>query len=381
MNNFIKQAASKLLKPTIKLIQKNENKSYKECIISFDFEDFYYCNNIIFNKNLNTVDDVIKSWTILNSFTYEKYILKGLIKIIKKYSYINDIYFLPIGWLTGTGEIPTSHVVIKVLLTDYFSHFKNKIKEYLTSYSVLNLIIQTDKESVLKTFMFPDILPMALITLYPFDVEYILIVLFFGTCDESYCGITYITSKDMLSTVIEILKPITTEINVICDDITKTFTVKYSDSSQVEKFPSTTLIPICEIITPFNNDKFFIPQKIQPVNISTYISKKIVSLIDLPSYVDIKCISKNGVDYITHINTKKLKTVLIIAKDDFLKDVIFSGTFKKENLIWKGAYTYRIIESNFIVPELKVSNKGKRYVKKYTYNNSTFTTKTGSYIV
>ncbi|QDJ95020.1 telomere-binding protein [Hypsugopox virus] len=383
MNNFIKQAATRLLKPTKKLIQKNETKNYKECIISFNFEDFYYCNDIVFNKPINLVDDVIKTWTVLNSFPHEMYILKGLLKLIKKYCHISDVYFVPVGWFTGIDDIPPSHVVIKVLISDYITHFKNKIKDFLLHYPIVDLVItQTDKESILKTFIFPDtVLPMALITLYPFDIDHILIVLFFGTCDESYCGITYIASKDMLSTVVEILKPITSEINVLCDDITKLSIVKYSDSSQVEKFPNTLLIPICEIVSQFNEAKFFIPQSIQHLNITTHVPKKIVSIIDLPSNVEIKCSSKNGIDYITHINSKRLKTILIIAKDDFLKDVLFLGTFKKENLIWKGSYTYRIIDSSFKVPELKVSNKGKRSIKKYIYNNSTFITKTGSYIV
>ncbi|CAC21285.1 47L protein [Yaba-like disease virus] len=386
MNNFIKNAANKMYKPYKKIIPTSEKIALKECIISFNFENFYYLNEIVFNKQNNTLDDLSKSWTIMESFSYEKYVIKGIIQIIKKYAYINDIYFVPIGWLTGIDDNEQQyHVVIKLVFESYvLVTIKNKVKEYCSFHSIKDLhISQTSKDLKISVFEIPQNMPSALVSLYPFDTEYIMIVLFFGICDESYCGISYITNKENLYNVIEFLKPLVLEINLIIDEISKMTSLKiFNSTQQCEIFPEKKIISICEIMEPLDKKKIDGFKINTPINITLFVKKKIVSLLDVPSNVDIKCMSSNGVDFITHIDNKRLSTVLIIAKDDFIKDVIFSGTFKKENLIWKGCYTYRIIESSFLTPKLNVLNKSNnKKCKKHTFNNHTFTTKTGSYVI
>ncbi|AUI80617.1 hypothetical protein [White-tailed deer poxvirus] len=388
MNNFIKQAASRMNKPTKQLI-KTETIILKECTISFNFDNFYYCNENIFDKQYNTLEDVLKSWAIIECFKYEKYVITGLVKIIKKYSHITDLFFLPVGWMTGieSGKVTSEyHVIIKTIFTGSILHIRNKIKEFLSYHSIKDLvIIQTDKELTINCFDTPEILPTAVISFFPFDTESVLIVLFFGTYNDSYCGISYVLS-DNIYTIVDLLKPFVNEINILTDDITRLTSVRLFDSlSSSKKFPEKKIFSICEFISIFDKTKFSdggvssLPQK--SMNLIPYIPKKIVSLIELPSYVDIKCITKNGIDFITHIDNKRLSMILIIAKDDFIKNVTFSGTFKKENLIWKGYYTYRILEATFTFPKLNVSTKGKRYLKKNIYDNSTFTTRTGLYIL
>lgn len=93
MNNFIKHVSYKILKPNKKLSKKLDDEiKLKECIISFNFENFYYSNEILFNKPTNSLDDVNKSWLIMESFKYEKYVIMGLINILKKKSYITDFF-------------------------------------------------------------------------------------------------------------------------------------------------------------------------------------------------------------------------------------------------------------------------------------------------
>ncbi|AAR07403.1 47L [Yaba monkey tumor virus] len=385
MNNFIKNAAHKMYKPYKEVLPTSEKITLKECIISFNFENFYYLNEIVFNKNNNTLDDLSKSWAVMESFPYEKYVIKGIIQIIKKHAYINDIYFVPIGWLTGIDDLQTQHVVIKLVFTGYvIATVKNKVIEYCSFHSVKDLnITQTSKDLKISVFETPHNVPSALVSLFPFDTEYIMIVLFFGIYNDSYCGISYIPNKEKLYSVIEFLKPLVLEINLISDEVSKMTSLKiFNSTQQCAKFPEQKIISVCEIVQPLDKTKIDGFKINTPLNVKLFVKKKIVSLLDVPSNVNIKCVSSNGVDFITHIDDKRLDMILIIAKDDFVKDVIFSGTFKKENIVWKGCYTYRITESSFLTPKLKVINKtNKKKCKKNTFNNSTFTTKTGSYVI
>ncbi|AOE46408.1 hypothetical protein SPPV_43 [Sheeppox virus] len=394
MNNFIKHVSYKISKPNKKLSKKLDDEiKLKECIISFNFENFYYSNEILFNKPTNSLDDVNKSWLIMESFKYEKYVIMGLINILKKKSYITDFFFIPIGWIVGNNinnddNIDNNHVVIKITIENNksFQPLSNKIKDFLSHYDIFDLlIIQKEKELNILSFKTPNNFPSVVISLFPFDVTSIIIVLFFGIFDDSYCGLSYITNKDNLNYVIEVLKPISSEINILSDEITRFVSIKLfnNELNKNKKFPEEKIFFICEFIKIFEKTKFEEPKSVIHTNITTFIPKKMISLIDLPSNVEIRTLSNNGIDYITHINDKKLSTILIITKDNFLKNVSFSGTFKKENIIWKGYYTYRIIESTFDVPKLKISPNGKkRYITcKSAFNNSTFTTRSGQYIV
>nr|AAB29633.1 C9L product [variola virus VAR, India-1967, Peptide, 381 aa] [Variola virus] len=380
--------------------------------------------------------------------------------------------------------------------------------------------------------------------------------------------------------IIEILKPLMSEINMLSDEIGRTSSIRIFNSTSVKKFPTNTLTSICEIVYSFDESSFPTPKTFTPLNASPYIPKKIVSLLDLPSNVEIKAISRGGVDFITltclnisslryedsgsykgvshlkdgvivtttmnisvkaniidltgrvcyltrnycevkirceiksfalngsitplhmilgtldrwkylpfptddyryvgelkryisgnpypieslaleisatfnrftivknnddefscylfsqnysfhkmlnarhicesewealnnnndnsssmpvshnnrandlssmmsqlqndnddHINNKRLNTILVIAKDNFLKNSTFSGTFIKENIIWKGIYTYRIIKSSFPVPTIKSVTNKKKICKKHCFVNSQYTTRTLSHIL
>ncbi|AST09468.1 telomere binding protein [NY_014 poxvirus] len=383
MNNFVKQVASKSLKPSKKLSQRDESISLNECIISFNFDNFYYCNDVLFNKQTNTPEDVMKSILIMESFTYEKMIIKKLIKLLLPQSYISDLYFCPVGWLTGMDEHPETHVMIKIIFNTSLISIKSQIIEFLEHYHVNSLtILSTEKELTIPTFNVPDSIPIGVISFFPFDTDFIIIVLFFGVHNDSYCGISYISHRERLQYVIEILKPMVSEINMLTDEVGRLSSVRIFDSNNSRKFPSSTLTSICEIVYFFDETKFPVPKSLTQLNASPYIPKKIISLIDLPCNVEIRAVSRHGIDFITHINNKRLNMILIIAKDSFLKNTIFSGTFVKENLIWKGMYTYRIVKSTFPVPTIKVSGgKYKKTCKKHCFVNSSYTSRTLSHIL
>ncbi|AAF17924.1 gp042L [Rabbit fibroma virus] len=386
MNNFIKYIASKMTKPVCKVTEPVNELKLKECVVSFNFNHFYYNNEGVFNKPCNTLEDVSKSWTVMERFKYEKYVIVGLVKILKKLAYISDIFFVPVGWIAGTSTVHTNethHVIVKVIFLNSFTVIKNKVKDYLSYHDILDVSVhQNDKEVYVRTFTVPDQLPSVVISLFPFCIEYILVVLFFGAYEESYYGITYVAHKEHLYTIVEILKPLSSEINIWSDEVTRFVTVKLVDERPKRGFPEKKVYPISEIVHSFNNSVFDATVTIQRLHVTCFVPKKIISLIDLPSNVPIKAFSKNGIDYITHINDKRLTSVLIIAKDDFMKHVTFLGTFKKENIIWKGCYTYHITEATFDVPTLKVTSSCKKKTcKKHAFDNFTFTTRVDSYIV
>nr|WGO62676.1 telomere binding protein [Wadden Sea poxvirus] len=385
MNHFVKHAASKLHKPNKNLVPNNDTISLQECIISFNFDNFYYCNDNIFIKNTNTLDDVFKSLSIIESFKYEKHIIIGLLKLIRKYGYINDLFFTPIGWLTGIdSNNETKHNVVIKLFLHISTSIKLKVKEYLSTYSITDMsIVITDFITIVNTFN-TDGIPSAIISFFPFDTDYFLIVFFFGTYNESYCGLSYTFNKEKLYIIIETLKQYIMDLYILNDEISR-LTITHIPENNIpkKKFPIKNIIQICEIVYQFDETKFDIPKYISnQLTISPFIPKKLVSLIDLPCNVEIKCNSKHGIDYVTHIDNKRIKVYLIILKDSFLKDYPLTGIFVKENLIWKGLYTYRIIKSNFPVPELKVSDKRKKnnYIKN-CFHNYTYTTRIGSYII
>ncbi|ADT91079.1 telomere binding protein [Cotia virus SPAn232] len=382
MNNFIKHAASGVHKPSKKLTEKNKDITLKECIISFNFEDFYYSNENLFKKNTNTLEDVTKSLLIMESFKYEKQIIIDIITILKKISYITDIYFLPIGWLVGINDsiIQDKHFIIKILFTISNNVLENKISDFLNSKNIYDVTIDFTKECYVNSFPTPHTLPSVIISFYPFDTSYILIVLFFGVYNDSYCGISYISKRDNLNYIIDVLKPMVREITIISDEITRLVSIKLFDTSNGKIFPEKNIYSICEIVNTFDKSKFGDISIKSNISIIPFINKKIISIIDLPSNVEIKCFSKDSIDFITHIDNKRLSTVLIIAKDKFMNNITFSGTFKKENIIWKGKYTYRILESTFDAPTLRVS-KGDRVCKKNTFDKSTFTSRIGTYII
>ncbi|AUL80189.1 SWPV1-100 [Vaccinia virus] len=146
MNNFVKQVASKSLKPTKKLSPSDELISLNECIISFHLDNCYYCNDVLFTKPINTPEDVLISLWIMESLAYEKMITKGLIIILISRSYSNDIYFTPFGWLTGVDDDPETHVVIKIIFNSSLISIGSQVIEYLKPYNVNNLSVLTTEK-------------------------------------------------------------------------------------------------------------------------------------------------------------------------------------------------------------------------------------------
>ncbi len=381
MNQFVKRAASSTDKPKKKLDPPLESILFEESMIEFNFVDFYYCNDSLFSKETNSLDDVFKSLSILETFRFEKEIIKGLIKVVREHGYISDVYFSPIGWLTGTGnDVPHTHVSVRIIHTCPTKTIETIARRFLSEEVVEKLSIQqTPKEYSVNVFRIPDSIPTALITVFPFDTDYILLVLFFGIFNDSRCGLSYVCRREKLNSLVEILKLRVSEITLIKDEVSRTVPVKIYGVHK-HLFPEERIVSICEIVSDFDFSKFKIKDSPR-LAVQTYIPKKLVSLIDLPCGVEIKCVSKDGIDFVTHLRGEKLNTVLIVIKDDFLKSYPLSGVFYKENLVWKGTYTYRITKSTFPVPELKISKNYRSDCKKHCFYGSAFITRVGLYIV
>ncbi|QHG62607.1 telomere binding protein [Cetacean poxvirus 1] len=387
MNNFIKQISSRASKPTKKITEVSNIVKYKECNIYFNFNNFYYCNNRLFNKPTNCINEIIKSLLVLSSYRYEKDIIESIVNLLIKnaHTHINDIYFTPVGWLTGLYDVTSYHVVIKFIYTGSILHVKSNIRDYLHSRYINKVdIVDENKELIVNKFNIPKVLPVAVLTFYPFNTEYSLLILYFGTYNDIHCGISYIFTKENLPYIVEILKHRVEEIHLLHDEVNQLSSIRINGTPS-QKFPMKKVTYISEVIKLFNLSKFEIDttKTISPLNIVLYIPKVLVSILDLPCNVEIRSVCKNGIEYVTHIENTKLSTILIIIKDKFMRNVSLIGTFVKENLIWKGHYTYRIIKSDFNVPQLKVSKKysSNNVRKNILFNSSSYTTKIGSCII
>ncbi|AID46822.1 DNA-binding protein [Penguinpox virus] len=387
MDNFLKQISSNVKKPIAELEDPDAVIKFYYMNISFNFPDLYYCNNNLFDKPENSLLDISKSLLMLNSFSHECFILQDLLRVIRRYGHVYDVYFLPIGWLVGNGESPKYHASIKLIRSNTQEIIDGIVRRQLSQYGIQgdNLLISVDSSNEVSINRHSiigarQLQPVCVVSFYPFDPEHkVFFVIYVGRYKDKYCGISYVADREDMYKVINRIYPYVSCFYLVSDGIINFHTTPVANHTRnIKPLPVNHCNTLCEIIYDFEYLKF--DQGVMSIPVfMPFVPKQFVSIINLPDDIPITCTASNNIEYITHIDNKKLKRILIIIKDKFLKDTIMQGTFKKVNLVRHKKYTYTITYSSFDCPKLEntkssspsTCNKaildGRRYVTK-TFN-------------
>ncbi|ARE67329.1 SWPV2-ORF106 [Shearwaterpox virus] len=390
MDNFIKQISSKIVKPIAELEPPDSKVQYYYMTISFNFPDLYYCNKNLFAKPDNTLLDVSKSLLTLNSFPYENFVINDLLRTIRRYCHVYDVYFLPVGWFVGKEDVlPNYQVSIKIIRSTNQEVIENIIRNYLSRHDIYgdNLSIETDRLNGVSINRHSivgarQLAPICVVSFYPFDPENkILFVIYVGRYKDRHCGVSYVVDREDMYKVINRIYSYVVCIYLVSDDMVTFHTTPLANhSKKLIPLPINHCNTLCEIVHDFEFLRF--EQSTMPIPVFTpFIPKQLVNIINLPDDIPITCASINRLEYVTHIDDKKLKRVLIIVKDKFLRNTILHGTFKKRNIVRNRKYTFTITWSNFECPTLgdvkssspntcnRVVLDGSRYVTK-TFNDT-----------
>ncbi|ALA62431.2 DNA-binding protein [Turkeypox virus] len=390
MNNFIKQISLKIKKPVTELDNtSNADIYYHYVTIMFNFPNMYYSNTNLFNKPENNLLDISKSLMSLNSFSYEFFVIKEYVKLIRRYAHIYDIYFIPIGWLVGCGDPVEYHTCIKLIRSNTQNIIESITKKYLAQHGIHGneISIQYDKSNEVKICRYPILSsnkrlePICVVSFYPFDPENkIILIIYVGRHKDKHCGISYVIDREDTYQALTRIYPYVDCIYLLSDDIITFHTIPIiNNTKNLKKLPIEYCTTLCELVYEFEYSKFDQGNISIPAFIP-FIPKQLVSIINLPDNVNIMCASANNIEYVTHIDNKKLNRILIIKKDKFLKNTVLRGTFKKINIVRHGKYTYTIISSSFDCPKLenpkssspiscnKIIQDGSKYVTK-TFND------------
>ncbi|QRY18917.1 ORF-47 [Teiidae poxvirus 1] len=384
MDNFIKQISFRIKKPTTQLEAADSKVKYSYVFIEFNYPDFYYCNDNLFMKPENSLSDISKSLLMMNSFPYESFILQELLRLLKQYGHVYDIYFLPIGWLMGNGELQAHHACIKMIKNNSQKVIEEVTRKQLSHYGIegTNIRITTDTTKEVSVNRHPlgvgQLEPVCVVSFYPFDPENkVLFVIYLGRYNDRYCGVSYVVDRDDMYKAFSRTYMYISDFYLVSDDINTFHTTRVSNhSKKLKMLPINHCTTLCEIVYDFEFVKF--DQSIMSIPVITpYVPKQFVSIINLPDNVPITCIEVNNLGYVTHIDNKKLRKVLIVLKDSFLKNTTLQGTFKKTNIVRHGKYTYVIVFATFECPVLKINKTSNPNTCKRTiFEGSKYITKT-----
>ncbi|CCD83224.1 telomere binding protein [Squirrelpox virus] len=380
MNHFIKQAGAGIRKPSYRATVLPHTHRMRYGTLVFDFEDFYYNNDELFHKPTNAVCDVTKSLAVMRSFRHEQAVLRRVVRLVRsRGAHVSDVFFAPVGWLAGTGDPPYTHAAVRVLHAD--DGLEGAARALLEGQPVRNVDWLRGEETEMQSIAVPNIQPVGLITFYPFDVDEIAAILFFGAVDEARCGVVYTAPREYTDAVVRRLATVAGELYMLVDGVGALSPVRLAAAGQrAEKLRESSVDVLCEVTRRF--DLAGLEPSESPAARRPLVPKMIVSPLDLPSHVEIRCESRNGVDFVTHIDGRRLDTVLVVAKDEFLSGTRLKGVFVKENLVWRGTYTYRIVSSSFPAPKLAVRRRHKRReCKKHCFCETAFTTRTRTHVV
>ncbi|ARF02701.1 SWPV1-100 [Shearwaterpox virus] len=390
MDNFIKQISCKIVKPAAELEPPESKMQYYYMNISFNFPDLYYCNKNLFAKPENTLLDISKSLLMLNSFPYESFVIHDLIITIRRYVHIYDVYFSPVGWFVGKGSLPNYHVCIRLIRSANQDIIDNIVRKYLIQHGIygdnLSIELETENEIFVNRHSIigaRQLQPICIVSFYPFDPENkLLFVIYIGRYNDRYCGVSYIVNREDMYDAMKRIYSYVACIYLVSDDIV-TFHITplaSHDGKKLKQLPINYCNTLCEIVYEFEYLRF--EQSTMPIPVFTpFIPKQLVNIINLPDDTPITCSSINRLEYVTHIDNKKLKRILVIIKDKFLKNTILHGTFKKKNIVRNKKYTFTITWSTFDCPTLgnikssspntceRVVLDGSRYVTK-TFNDT-----------
>uniref|UniRef100_A0AAU7E2J6 Poxvirus F5/Telomere-binding protein I6 domain-containing protein n=1 Tax=Rousettus bat poxvirus TaxID=3141933 RepID=A0AAU7E2J6_9POXV len=391
MNNFIKQAAARVRKPQ-KTLDRPTERNLRKISIRFDFVPFYYNHQALFRKEENTLDTVAKSLLVLGSFRYEAHVLRALVRALAGKAHVFDVFFVPVGWLTGTGApAPETHAAVEVC-TDHPQGAVNAlVRAALAPFSVGGVLVADEGPVTVRQFPVSwlpgDDAPVCVVAVYPFDPDCAVGIVFLGRHGDAHCGVTYLIPRAQLHVFVSAVRAHVSATYLVNDSIGHFSTTCIPSTEAPRRFPARTCTTLCEVLVEFD-PAAFAPATAPPVAACTpYIPKMLVSIVDLPSDTEITCASHGGLDFVTHIGGTRLKTVLVLAKEPFARDIVFSGVFTKRNLVWRGRYTYAVTSASFPFPALK-TRPGARAgagascaCHKHCAMDSAFTTRTFAHVV
>ncbi|AAR98391.1 ORF034 hypothetical protein [Bovine papular stomatitis virus] len=362
MNHFVKQIASGIRKPATRLTPSGSHE-VRVHTVPVEMPGFFYNNENLFHKPLNSVDAVLKSLAIAGTFRDEWESLRSVARALQAAGvHVVDVFFSPVGWLAGAAQPPGTPAAFRIVAPSAAAAAKAVRQVVKTVRPPAQLqpgearedsVVEVQEFSSAYSSQGPP--PVGVMAVCPFDQEASLLVLFFGRTQDAQCGIAYqCASKTETDRMLATLMPVVSEMHVVCDDVGRSTVTRHRGGGSVAAFPDDRVTSIVGVVHHFDHRQFpSAPGASPSSDLALYVPKRFVFVIDLPSGVDIRCASRNGTDFVTHVDGRKLDAVLVIVKDGFMAGTTMEGVFQKENLVWRGKYTYRITRSTFDVPEFR----------------------------
>ncbi|ASC55604.1 hypothetical protein SePPVgORF025 [Seal parapoxvirus] len=361
MNHFIKQIAAGIKKPAARLTPSGAHE-VRVYTVSVEMPGFFYNNENLFNKPVNSVDAVLKSLAVANSFRDEWESLRAVARALQASGiHVVDVFFSPVGWMAGFAPPPGTHAAFKLVALGAAAALR-AVRQVVKSLRPSAQLVPAEarEASVVEVQEFSTAYsqsppPVGVMAVCPFDQEASVLVLFFGRTQEAHCGLAYYcASRTDTDRMLATLLPMVSDMYVVCDDVGRSTVTKHRGGGSTAQFPDSRVTSIVGVVHAFDHRQFpSAPSASPSSDLSLYVPKRFVFVLDLPSGVDIRCASRNGTDFVTHVDGRKLDAVLIIVKDSFMAGTTMEGVFQKENLVWRGKYTYRITTSTFEVPEFR----------------------------
>ncbi|QGN68049.1 telomere binding protein [Equine molluscum contagiosum-like virus] len=388
MNHFVKQVSARARKPARELAPARDARAYARVLVCFDFAQLYYNNQALFSKRENTLDHVAKSLLVLASFRYEAYVLRGLVRaLLEQRAHVHDVYFVPVGWLAGAGAAPRTHAAVRVVAAAGDAPaLERHARDFLAAHEVARVTVDADGDCRVPQFALDADAtapaPVAVLSFYPFDTSQVLAVVFFGRHGDTHCGLSYLAPRAQLHELAACLYAHVGELYLVNDELGSFATTRVANAAP-RRFPAARCASLCEVTRAFARARFAYAEA-PPVAPMPYVPKQLVAVVDLPSDAEITCTRAHGLDVVTHIDGVRLKTVLVLAKDAFVRDVPFQGVFTKRNLVWRRRYTYRVLRASFPCPELKgaPARAGRAPAcQKHCFHGSDYTTRTLAHVV
>ncbi|ATI20991.1 telomere-binding protein [Western grey kangaroopox virus] len=360
MDYFIKQAAARARKPSAAMPPPSGTVRFRTAVVRFDFTGFYYNNARLFAKTRNSLTEVDKSLAVMNTFAYQAHVLTELARMLAKHGHLRDLYFAPVGWLAGAPgtELPLTHAAARIIRRCSQPDLEDAVRGLLARYEVENLSVTSAEESGILRFDSKDLRdadyrPVCVMFFYPFDPEKVLAVVFVGRHEDSHCGISYLLNRTHAGTFLRSIFRFVRHIYTVSDELGTFATARISNhAARLQKLPVSAFTNLCEVTHNFDPALFGEPTDLDHPGFVPRVPKIPVSILDLPDGVPITCSATNGLEVVTHIAGQRLRSVLVIVKDRFLKDTPLDGVFSKENLLRNRRYTFTVTAANFKCPSL-----------------------------
>ncbi|ADC53935.1 telomere-binding protein [Pseudocowpox virus] len=362
MNHFFKQIGAGVRKPATRLTPTGAHE-LRLFTVPVELPGFLYNNENLFHKPVNSVDTVLKALAVASSFREEWEAVRALARALQAAGvHVTDVFFSPVGWMAGTAPPPGAHAAVRVVAPSAAAAAR-AVKQTVKALRppVPMAPGEAREDAVVEVQEFSSAYaghgapPVGVMAACPFDQEASVLVLFFGRTQDAHCGIAYrCATRTETDRMLATLLPIVSEMHVVCDDVGRSTVSRHRGGGAATQFPDDRVTSIVGVVHPFDHRQFpSAPSASPSSDLVLYAPKRFVFVVDLPSGVDIRCASRSGTDFVTHIDGRKLDAVLVIVKDAFMAGVTMDGVFQKENLVWRGKYTYRITKSSFEVPEFR----------------------------